>query len=353
MEIVPPFGMNQVIMMKRWRAQKVYYDIERLLGMGLTSEVYKAFRQDSQGWTKHKVALKIIRSKNDVQVLKREFENLSQVRSKYCVRVLAWENLPKGPALVLEYIDGVTLDQVLKTYKLSKDLAEEIFSQICLGLKALHRSQVIHGDLNLKNIMINKEGVIKIIDFGVAPAHEKQLVTLPFASENRLKGGRLCPEDDFISLNKIIRHICEKQGLENRFQTHQMVTRMSRRRELSQLIKGIKKGETQLLPPRKSPHKGFYSPWLRGMVVCIITLFGLVTPLFFQTLPRFYELDLRSTYWFSYAINGLPHRYGPAQKKLRKGHYEIEVKKGGNLKKINLSLSESRTILLQPDLKLL
>ena len=60
--------------MKRIKSKNVYYEIEKQIGDGLTSEVYKAFRVDGQGWTKQPVALKIIKSKKDVRILKREFD---------------------------------------------------------------------------------------------------------------------------------------------------------------------------------------------------------------------------------------------------------------------------------------
>ena len=145
---------------------QVYYEIQEKIGEGLTSEVYKAFRSDPNGWTRQEVALKIVKSRKSIQILKREFEKLLKIRSKYCVQVIAWESLPQGQALVLEFLNGLTLEKIERRGGLTKDLTCEVLSQSLLGLKALHRQGIVHGDLNLKNIIVTGTGVVKLIDFG-------------------------------------------------------------------------------------------------------------------------------------------------------------------------------------------
>ncbi|MCB0378795.1 MAG: protein kinase, partial [Bdellovibrionales bacterium] len=97
--------------MERVSGQAPIYEIQNLIGEGLTSCVYKAVRKDPRGWTAQKVALKVLKSKKDVHILKNEFEKLQRVRSKYCVKLLAWETLPQGPALVLELLQGLSLQE--------------------------------------------------------------------------------------------------------------------------------------------------------------------------------------------------------------------------------------------------
>lgn len=340
--------------MKRLKAKNVYYEIEKLLGDGLTSEVYKAFRIDGRGLTKQPVALKIIKSKNDVQILKREFEHLTRIKSKYCVRILAWENLPQGPSLVLEYIDGFTLDQVVKNFVLGLDEVHEILAQVYLGLLALHRTGFCHGDLNLKNIMVTKEGMVKLIDFGIAEKGEAQLVTLSFASESRLAGNSPTYEDDFVSLTKISEHLANKVGVSEPISWKKQSTKPSRRRNLSQLLNQSTSSPFQT---RRISFKQNDRPKSRrfSTIVNVVTFLAMLwCPPYSYSLPEFVELDLRSKNWFQYSINNLPAKFGPTQiKKLRKGTYNLKFKMEGVNGSKSLKLSKPRTILLKPGDKLL
>ncbi len=154
--------------MKTIKSESSSYQIEFCLGEGLSSRVYRAKRFDSRGHSEQTLVLKILKNKKQVECLRQEFDALSRLDSQYCVRVLNWENLDGGPALVLEYIDGITLFELLTTGALEDAIVDEILSQVQLGLAALENVGRFHGDLNLKNIMIDKNGVVKLIDFATS-----------------------------------------------------------------------------------------------------------------------------------------------------------------------------------------
>lgn len=67
--------------------------------------------------------------------------------------------------LLLEYVNGKTLDQALK---LSTPWLVQVFAQIAAGLVHMHRRGVYHADLKPNNIMLNRVGGVKILDFGLA-----------------------------------------------------------------------------------------------------------------------------------------------------------------------------------------
>ncbi len=159
-------------LMERIESESPTYKLDCCLGEGLSSRVYRALRLDSRGHSKQVVCLKILKNKNQVSWLRQEFEALSKIDSIYCVRMLAWENLKLGPALVLEYIEGITLFELLRFEDLIEEQILEIIAQVQLGLQALDRSGYFHGDLNLKNIMIDKAGNIKLIDFSMSTANQ-------------------------------------------------------------------------------------------------------------------------------------------------------------------------------------
>lgn len=79
------------------------------------------------------------------------------------------------PFLVMEYVDGQTLREVLSDNKMNLALAIDIAIQLAQGLLAMHNAGIIHRDLKLDNFMLRKDGYLKILDFGLAkPVSEKE-----------------------------------------------------------------------------------------------------------------------------------------------------------------------------------
>lgn len=101
------------------------------------------------------------------EILRREYE-IGKTLSHACiVSTLAFEeNTPVGPAIVLEYIDGVTLGE----YKSA--VPEHLLHDILDGVDYLHHRGILHNDLKPDNILINKLGHARIIDFGLSSSHD-------------------------------------------------------------------------------------------------------------------------------------------------------------------------------------
>jgi serine/threonine protein kinase len=70
--------------------------------------------------------------------------------------------------IIMQYVDGVTLDQLLKMKPLSLDMIVDIALQIAAGMEAAQAKNIVHLDIKPGNIMINKSGQVKILDFGLA-----------------------------------------------------------------------------------------------------------------------------------------------------------------------------------------
>ncbi|MCP5053426.1 MAG: protein kinase [bacterium] len=70
--------------------------------------------------------------------------------------------------IVMQYIDGVTIDQVIGAKRLSIRKTLDISIQICAGMHEAHAGEIIHRDIKPGNIMIDRKGVVKILDFGLA-----------------------------------------------------------------------------------------------------------------------------------------------------------------------------------------
>jgi serine/threonine protein kinase len=67
----------------------------------------------------------------------------------------------------MEYVDGDELYMLVAERKrLDEDFARQIFRQVVSALYYLHYNRIAHRDIKLENIMLNKDGVVKMIDFG-------------------------------------------------------------------------------------------------------------------------------------------------------------------------------------------
>ncbi len=177
-------------------------EILEVLGEGLTSRVYKAIRKHSALNVQQVVALKVLHSQELIHSLKNEIELLLTVDSPNCVKLLGWEETGMGLALVLEFLDGVSLEDLCRYRSLSALEVEDIVFQIQEGLKELHKKGIIHGDLSPKNIFVTTSGQIKIIDFGFSTREQKPC---EFATPNCMAleawaGRALTPSSDLFSL---------------------------------------------------------------------------------------------------------------------------------------------------------
>ncbi|MBQ2025821.1 MAG: protein kinase, partial [Paludibacteraceae bacterium] len=116
------------------------------------------------------------------EILRREYEMGKTLSHACIVSTLAFEeNTPIGPAIVLEYIDGVTLGEYdSRSLSLSKcprntstsATKEHLLHNILNGVDYLHHRGILHNDLKPDNILINKLGNARIIDFGLSSSYD-------------------------------------------------------------------------------------------------------------------------------------------------------------------------------------
>ena len=117
------------------------------------------------------------------EILRREYEMGKTLSHACIVSTLAFEeNTPIGPAIVLEYIDGVTLGEYdSRSLSLSKcprntstsvTRKQHLLHDILDGVDYLHHRGILHNDIKPDNILINKLGHARIIDFGLSSSYD-------------------------------------------------------------------------------------------------------------------------------------------------------------------------------------
>lgn len=115
--------------------------------------------------------------------------------------------------IVMEYIDGVTLkDEINEQKKLDWREALSISIQICSALDHAHRNKIVHRDIKPQNILITREGIAKVTDFGIARATTAATLTLAghtlgsvhYFSPEQARGGYVDEKSDIYSLGIVL-----------------------------------------------------------------------------------------------------------------------------------------------------
>ncbi len=144
------------------------YRITTLLGEGAYAKVYKAVHVE-YGDT---FVLKMLRPELlDDRVLERIEREMSIGRDlvhPHLVRTFGYGTFREAPYLVMEFVDGKTLDERYDDGPLPISEALDLTKQIAQGLEYAHAQGVVHRDLKPANLFITKTGRVKILDFGVA-----------------------------------------------------------------------------------------------------------------------------------------------------------------------------------------
>ncbi len=184
------------------------YEILEKIGTGGMSDVYKA--------KDHKLNRPVA-----VKVLKQEFSENANFVSKFRAEAQAAAGMmhpnivnvydvgEEGGTqyIVMELVEGITLKKYIeKKSRLSVKEATSIAIQVSMGIEAAHNNHIIHRDIKPQNIMISRDGKVKVTDFGIAKAVSSNTITsnvmgsVHYTSPEQARGGYSDEKSDIYSL---------------------------------------------------------------------------------------------------------------------------------------------------------
>ena len=194
------------------------FEIGAKIGQGGFAEVYQACQRPFN----RAVVLKILRldlnrdPRRAVARFEREAKVIARLEHPHIVPLYHFDVTAEGRAyLVLRYMRGGTLGDLLKSGPLTYLQFERIFKQIASALDYAHSKGVIHRDIKPNNILLDEDGNAYLADFGLArmlemslePSHQALLVGTPlYASPEQLQDHRLDHHTDLYSLGIVLYH---------------------------------------------------------------------------------------------------------------------------------------------------
>ena len=127
-----------------------------------------------------KIALKILHKNlidegNYLKRFKKEVEIMSHIDNDHVVKTYDCHIKKDLAFFTMEYIEGKSLEELLEQEIFTLDLLPKLIFDVTEGLKSIHEHQIVHRDLKPGNILLSKEGMFKIADFGVARTKSSKL----------------------------------------------------------------------------------------------------------------------------------------------------------------------------------
>ena len=197
---------------------KIYadrYRVIREIGRGGMANVYLA---EDTYLDNRQVAIKILRSnfENDslaIARFQREAYAMAELNHPNIVGISDVGDADDQQYIVMEYIDGLTLKQYINEHApLANEEAIRIGDEILAAMSLAHSSGIIHRDLKPQNILITKDGIAKVTDFGIAKALSETSLTqtnsmfgsVHYLSPEQARGGNATPQSDLYAIGIII-----------------------------------------------------------------------------------------------------------------------------------------------------
>jgi tRNA A-37 threonylcarbamoyl transferase component Bud32 len=164
-------------------------EILELIGQGGMGAVYKA----RQPKLDRLVAIKILpaewgRDPAFAERFAREARALARLNHPQIVAVHDFGEAGGFPFLIMEYVDGVNLRQLLQSGRLEPAQALAIVPQLCDALQYAHEEGIVHRDIKPENILLDRRGRVKIADFGLAKLTRRSVAEFTLTGSRQVMG---------------------------------------------------------------------------------------------------------------------------------------------------------------------
>jgi eukaryotic-like serine/threonine-protein kinase len=197
------------------------YQLVSILGRGGAGTVFLGERADKQ--FSAKVAVKVVDRANAADLgmrFRAERQILASLNHPNIARLIdAGETDDGQPYLVMEYVEGKPLDQYCDENRLDLRKRLKLFMDICAAVQYAHQNLIIHRDLKPQNILVTADGMVKLLDFGIAKLLNRgttgntaseltrmneRLLTPEYASPEQIIGGVVTTATDVYSLGIVL-----------------------------------------------------------------------------------------------------------------------------------------------------
>lgn len=190
------------------------FEVDRLIGRGGMGEVYLARR--ISGGFEQLVALKLLRAEvaDRLELFDRERRMLARLEHPGIARLIDGGAAPDGrPYMAMEYVDGEAIDRWCKRNGASLGQRLVLFSAICDAVGYAHSHLIVHRDLKPSNILVDGQGKVRLLDFGIArlmdetavlPATTQAMLTPDFAAPEQLEGDQATVATDIYALGGVL-----------------------------------------------------------------------------------------------------------------------------------------------------
>jgi len=220
-EAAQRIGLTSAAPSKDWIGRRLGpYRIVGEAGRGGMSQVFKAVRDDQQ--YEKQVAIKLLKPGLDTDSLLRRFraerQILAQLSHPNIAHLLDGGATEDGaPYLVMEYIEGKPIDAYCDDRELGVTERIDLFRSLCSAVHYVHQHLMVHGDLKCGNVLVTDQGVVKLLDFGIAkllgPATSSReeprattflALTPEYASPEQVRGEPISTSSDVYSLGVLL-----------------------------------------------------------------------------------------------------------------------------------------------------
>lgn len=194
------------------------YRLESVLGRDSVGEVYLGIRVD--GEFDQRVAVKLLPQGSYDDVTLERFKRERQIAAALNHPNIAHfygggTSVDGSPYFVMEYVEGATLFEYCEGHQLNLSERLDIFRQICQAIQAAHEADVLHGDIKPENILVNDEGAVKLLDFGLrrcdpdASLAPGRFSTSKFDAPECARGEAVTVASDVYSLGVILNDLAD------------------------------------------------------------------------------------------------------------------------------------------------